>query len=325
MIGQTRTIEKLGLLILSPEERMAYSLRIFLIIEQIQQNHSKNLRLLPNRSFYGWATIMAGAYVVRAVQLEFQNQLIYEEIQRNLQSHLVLNANLQVIANMISALTFENPAPPNIVVWPAPPNESVLPSPTHIQFVLETGVVAKIISEYQPMYVPPEVEYQPYDNPPPGDSDDDKNQNPPPIAPPPGSPPTTGVPGSDAPFIISPPYDGIDDGGRTYVPPVVPPWEGDDGQDPTATYSVLIRKSPKLSNGAPGGQDEMILRIGVPGKISGLGTAAPNNPDGSYGILSNGVVTAAGNLGINYQFKIAWPYEEFSFHYVAKIIQINKE
>ena len=131
---QERTIEKRGLLILSPEERSAYSLRIFMVVEQIQQNQSVNMRLLPNRGFYGWCTIMAGMYVIKDVQLEFQNQLLYENIQRDAQHYLILNANIKVVAEMVASMSFENPAPPNIVLWPSPPYQPVLPSPTHLQF-----------------------------------------------------------------------------------------------------------------------------------------------------------------------------------------------
>lgn len=323
-IGQTRIIEKRGLLIFAPEEKTAYMLRVFFVVMQRPIAPSLNYRLMPERGFWGWATLMSDAYVIRDIQLQFYSQLLYSSTRDDIQNHIVTSSNLSVIAEVLGELTTENPAPPNIIIFPPPPYEPILPPETHIQFVLEPDVIAQVVTQYIPMYSTPEVEYNPVDEPPPNGSLDTEKF--PPIPPAsPGLPPNGGLPGSGSLFEISPPYDGIDDGGKTYVPPFMPPWDGDGGQDPEKLYTVTVQLTPRTETGARAGADTFTIKMSVRGKIGGLGTAAANNPDGAYGILSNGQVTSEGYLGLNYQFKIGWPYPNFTSYFDAKIVTVLKQ
>lgn len=323
-IGQVRTIEKKGLLVLTAQEKSAYMLRIFSIVMQRPLAPSLNYRLMPPRGFWGWATIMSEQYVVRDVQLQFYSQLLYSCVRDDIQNHIVTSSNLSVIAEVLGELTLENPAPPNIIIFPPPPYEPILPPETHIQFVLEPDVVLQVVTQYIPMYATPEVEYDPSEIPPPNGSLDTEKF--PPIPPsPPGFPPNTGVPGSGAIFEITPPYDGADDGGKTYVPPFLPPWVGDDGQDEGATYTVTLEKQGYTNLGVKDGTPEILTRTGVPGKIKGLGTNQPSNPDGAYGIQTTNPNSPLIYLGLNYQSKIAWPYPDFTYYYQYKIIGVQKE
>lgn len=324
-ISQTRTIEKKGILIFTPEERASYVLRVYVIVQQTPLRPSRNYKLQPSRCHWGWATLMSNAYVVRDIQLQFENQLIYDCKQDLFQIHLFLNSNLQEIAEDIGELSLENPAPPNILVLPMPPFQPVLPPETHIEFVLEPDVIIEVYTDVVEMFIPEDREYNPLEAPPPEPPGGDKRENPPSTPPPPNAPPSSGLPGSGSQFEISPPYDGIDDGGRTYVPPFRPPWEGDDGQDQSARYTVTVRLTFFQPNGQPDSSTppRNEIRINIPGKITGLGTNTPNDPNGFYGILSNGQLSAG--LGPNYAFKIAWPRPEFTGYAVATIIQVLKQ
>lgn len=299
-------------------------LRVFFVVMQQPLYSSKNFKLMPERGFWGWATLMSNSYVIRDIQLQFYSQLIYAVTRDDIQNHIVTSANLSVIAEVLAELTTENPAPPNIIIFPPPPYEPILPPETHIQFVLEPDVIAQVITQYIPMYATPEVEYAPVEEPPPNGSLDTEKY--PPIPPaPPGFPPNGGLPGSDSRFIISSPYDGVDDGGKTYVPPFLPPWEGDDGQDPSKLYTVTVVLQPKNESGASSGVDQVRVLTNVPGKITGLGTENASNSDAGYGVLSNGTLSIAGYLGLNYQFKIAWPYPNFTSYFVAQIVSVLKQ
>lgn len=300
-------------------------MRVFLVALQRSESFSQNFKLNPARSFIGWATLMADSYVVSDIQLQFYSQLIYASLRQDLQNHVVSSANLSVIFNILSQLTLENPQPPNIIVWPPPSFQPLLPPESHIQFVLEPDWIIQVVTQYVPMYLPPEFEYDPYEEEPPNGSLNTENN--PPIPPsPPGSPPNGGLPGSESLFEISPPYDGINDNGKTYVPPFLPPWEGDDGQDPLGRYTVTVRYRNFNPNGTPQSNSTFnVIKLNVPGKIQGLGTQNSANPDAAYGILSNGTVSSEGYLGPNYQFKIAWPYPEFTSYTEASIIQVLKQ
>lgn len=323
-ITQTRVIEKRGLLIFSEEERSSYLTRVFMIVEQRQQNFSENMKLIPSRSHYGWATLMDGAYVCKDIQLQFQNQLIYEIKRDDIQNHIITSANLYEIADLLGEMSLENPAPPNELFLPPPPYQPVFEAGSHIQFCLETGVIIKVLCQIIPMYVPEEFEHQPFEEEPPLPPGGDKRENPPPVAPPSGAPPSSGLPGSGAEFEISPPYDGVDDGGLTWVPPFVPPWDGDGGQDPQGLYLVTMSSQGYTAQGVKSGQEEVLSRSNVPGKIQGLGTTNPNDPNASFGIVTTGQENVV-SLYPNYQVKLGWPYPEYSFYYEVKIVSVLRQ
>lgn len=67
--------------------------------------------------------------------------------------------------------------------------------------------------------------------------------------------------------------------------------------------------------------DSIFTIANLKGMIVGLGTLNPTNSDGHYGIIFDSGQQIR-RLGLNYQYKIAWPAGFSTFYYRAKILSI---
>lgn len=326
MLSQKRLLEKRGILIFTAEERKALDLQVHVIVKQIPlKGQSWNYRIYPNRSWFGWATLMIGVSTYKDVELQFLNQCIYHNSRAVEQGAGTDMNNFDTILSALQTLSVQITPPLGVVSkLPTVPIVYGLCPLTSINFELPEGVVIEVQTHILPLSESASIFVEELTNssPPPGD---DGGKKTPPQQPPPGSPPSTKRQDdlvTDAPFVISPPYDGIDDGGRTYQPPFVPPWIGDDGQDATKRYRVQYQETWYSPTGGDLNDVRFGEKLNVPGKILGLGTRQPNNPDGSYGILTTNPSEPLIYMCNNYQVKIAWPYPDFTSYMKIKIISV---
>lgn len=329
VLGQKRVIELRGVLVFSEEERKALDLQVHFIVRQIPRGGiTRNLRIYPNRSFFGWATVLNGISVIEDVELLFFNQILYSW-QRNVeQSAGVDMLNFDTILSALQTLSIQITPPTGIISkLPTVPVPYIFCPASMMHFEIVPGAIVEVQTHYIPLNESASIFVQELDNTkPPGG--DDGSKNPPLNEPPLGAPPNSrraDDTSSNAPFVISPPYDGSDDGGRTYQPPFIPPWDGADGQDSSKKYTVTLRKKEFDAYGNDLNQTQIVIRTGVPGKIQGLGTKQPNNPDGTYGILTSGVPAGVLGLTSNYYVKIAWPYPNFTAYSVYTIVSVALE
>lgn len=328
MLSQERTIEKRGILILTPEERKALDLQIHVIVKQTpNKGVSWNYKIYPNRSFFGWATLMIQVSTYKDIELQFLNQCIYHNSRAIEQGAGTDMNNFDTMLSAIVTLSKQITPPLGIVSkLPTVPVVYGLCPITVVNFEIPEGVVIKVQTHILAFSDSASIftDEQSNSSPPP---DDDGVKTPPVVAPPPGSPPNTRNSEdllSDAPFVISPPYDGDDDSGRTYIPPASsPPWSGEDGQDETKYYDVRIRLTPRNPDGTRQGADRVDTYARVPGKIYGLGSKNPNNADAPFGILSTTLNPSVRQIGLNYEFKNGWPYPQYTSYFDAKIESLS--
>lgn len=327
MLYQKRIIEKRGLIVFDETERKALDLQVHCIVRQIPRNGIiRNYRLFPNRSWFGWATAMIGISTFKDIELQFENQCIYH-YQRSIEQAAGIDMlNFDTILSAMQTLSIQITPPSGVVsrLPPVPVMYALCPV-TRINFELPDGVVIEVQSHILILNEAASIYAEELANSsPPGD--DSGVENPPSQQPPIGAPPLTKAWDdliSDAPFTISPPYDGVDDNGRTYKPPFVPPWDGEDGQDQAKRYKVTIEEAWFSPEGNSLNDIRTSVRNNVPGKILGLGTREPNNSDGIFGVLTSHPTERIFPLGSNYQYKVAWP-PGFSTSYVkARIISIE--
>lgn len=62
---------------LSDAQRVAPEFAVFISVSGLSKEPYLNLKMPRNESYYGYAQIMAGAYVVQTVQLQYVNQRVY--------------------------------------------------------------------------------------------------------------------------------------------------------------------------------------------------------------------------------------------------------
>jgi hypothetical protein len=165
----------------------------------------QNARFPVNQTFYGYVQSISAGRVTQTWSLQYPNQILETKINLGLYLHRSVscaidttNESINRLAVLLGLIAFDPNNP--IEMWSVP---SIQIEEFRVRLLVEPAII-DLIYEY---------EEQPKCN-----VDQNEELPPPPPPPPPQKstiPPTT--PNTDNP-PISPPYEGIDDDGRTYNP-----------------------------------------------------------------------------------------------------------
>jgi hypothetical protein len=191
---EVRTIEKLGILKLLPEDRGALKLIVSTEVIQLPFHEYRNFKSNPPKGHYGYATLMDGEFVLKLIDLQFRRQLIVDH------DNYVVQLAWQEFCNSQTILDFLGPEAPDTTV------EYPIWRCNEIRFELEPGVVLRVFKSSLPMVIcegsgisqPNLTELSPHV---PGD---------PPAPPAETAPSSTKIP-------LSAPYEGTNDDGNTFV------------------------------------------------------------------------------------------------------------
>ncbi len=202
-----RTIVQYGVYQFSPEEKRAYRLQVFAQVLTQPGNRYANERLPKERSFYGYAQLMNGDFVVRTVQLEYTNQCIFEFTQSDNLNTWLMSAHIRgvliSIGNLASALGFTSEVNPiDTLTYPLAYDRIVFRLFNNTTLLVFTRIVELPELEIAPNTVEDTGSGEPVDT-----SSTTATPNP-------------YDPGYDVPTL---PYDpSTDDNGETYDPPRPP-------------------------------------------------------------------------------------------------------
>lgn len=105
-----RIIVNYGVYQLSEAERSAFRLNVYTQVEKRPANVYDNFKYQKPQSFYGYAQFMIGEWVYRTVQLEYENQLIYQFNNWQGQQAILLYCATQQTRDNIIALSTCIPA-----------------------------------------------------------------------------------------------------------------------------------------------------------------------------------------------------------------------
>lgn len=224
MASETRKIEKFGILKLLPEDRGANNLLITGDVIQLPFSEFVNYKSNPFKSHYGFCCFMYGEYVLSMLDLQFRRQVILDRNQYIVQLAHQEFHNSKEIAGILAAL------------WPDTTVDYPIWNCTELRFKLEPGVILQVFKSSIPMVDAGPNGIKQSDISPPGG----------------GIPAPTPAPPEETPndqkIPLSPPYQGQDDSGNTYVRPegiTIPPGgAGTVGQ----MYKVKIKYTGALGN-----------------------------------------------------------------------------
>lgn len=73
-----RAIVQYGIYVFAPEDRECFRVRLTTQVERVPYNLSSNFKLQYPRSFYGYAQLMWGKWVVETKPIEYAQQLLFE-------------------------------------------------------------------------------------------------------------------------------------------------------------------------------------------------------------------------------------------------------
>lgn len=73
-----RAIVNYGIYVFEPEDRQCFRCRLTTQVERIPGNLSSNFKLQKPRSFYGYAQLMWGKWVVETKAIEYETQLLFD-------------------------------------------------------------------------------------------------------------------------------------------------------------------------------------------------------------------------------------------------------
>jgi len=73
-----RVIVQYGIYVLAPEDRECFRVRVLTQVERIPGNLSSNFKMQKPRSFYGYAQLMFGQWVVETKAIEYDKQVLFE-------------------------------------------------------------------------------------------------------------------------------------------------------------------------------------------------------------------------------------------------------
>jgi hypothetical protein len=229
---EVRTIEKLGILKLLPEDRGALKLIVSTEVIQLPFHEYRNFKSNPAKGHYGYATLMDGEFVIALIDLQFRRQLIIDRDNYTVQLAWQEFCNAKTIATVLAV-----PEPDTTVEYP-------IWRCNEIRFELEPGVVLRVFKSSLPMVI---CEGS-------GISQPDLTELSPHVPGEPPSPPAENAPTSSK-IPLSAPYQGTNDDGNTYVR----------GQEPEpapgtcTTYKIVGTYRYGNSNGAPGQPFELTV------------------------------------------------------------------
>lgn len=228
-MAQTRYIENRGILNLTQEERSGKAQRLYTEVVQLPYSEYLNVKSNPSHGFYGYAVLMAKEFAFKKIPIEFHKQLLYLEERFDAQVGEMVVCNAMTLLRAIVIVSNQIPPDPKAVYLQPDLVEFPLWAVTQVKFVLVPGCVIKVEyahEEYQkcpaspvvqPDLLPPPSLPTPPPSPPPEDTDDDQK------------------------IPLSPPYQGDDDGGDTFVrnpPEPEEPSEPPVGADCTKFYLI---------------------------------------------------------------------------------------
>jgi len=236
----TRTIQFYGLFRPPSDRGRIYYSRLWFDILQYPRTRYENFRYEPPQTFYGYVQAMSAERVVWYKQIEFDNQLIWENYDSTDLLHRSLVCHLDAVNQSFINLGLAQGLPPIEVSNPI--KDRLLPVVPVDEFRIrffDEKVVGQMTLEYAlsldcdlPLSVPP---------PPPPPLPDRPPE--PFLPPPPGEPPNPGIP------PISDAYDGDEDGGLTYKPEEGEPENPYPIGDECQVVEVVV--SAQLGNGQP--------------------------------------------------------------------------
>lgn len=190
---EVRTIERYGIIKLSPEDRSAVHLIIQTDVIQSPYSEYLNVKSNPSRSHYGYACLMSREYVMSVVDIQFKRQIVVDYERYVVQLAWQEFCNSKTIATQLAA-----PLPDTQVQYP-------LWLCDEVRFKLEPGVIIKVFKRSNDMVT---CGGTPVEQP-------DDREDTPQLPPSPSSPPPLGTPDSEK-IPLSPPYGPNDDDGNTY-------------------------------------------------------------------------------------------------------------
>lgn len=221
----TRDIERYGILNLTQPQRRTARCGFYFDLLRAPSNRFLNYKYRPEKSWYGVAQIMAGFRVLAAVPLEFPNQLIWEYQRPDYESLVSISCSLKnLVLPLYTGLNQFNPGnrfPTSIsfassLVFPYMPV-------TQVRLRLYNNAMVRLFYEYNELLIPCENStFPPFEEP----REYGRNQ---PLTP---RNPTPGIDEDDPP--PSPPYQGPNDSGLTYVRP------GAGGGTPGQKVSIAV-------------------------------------------------------------------------------------
>lgn len=191
---ETRRIENYGVLKLLPPERGATNLIVLCDVIQLPFSEYSNLKSNPTRSHYGYVCFMSGEYVLDVKDIQFRRQILVDRDRHLVQLAWQEYCNSKTIAQELGA-----PAPDTPVeysIWLC----------DELRFKLEPGVVINVFKSHIPPITCGSG----------GILEPDYSPEAPGLPPQPTSPPPKGTPDADK-IPLSSPYEGVNDGGNTYV------------------------------------------------------------------------------------------------------------
>lgn len=220
---ETRRIENFGIMKLLPEERGANNLLITSDVIQLPYSEYLSVKTNPPKSHYGYVAFMSGEYVLYVLDIQFRRQIILDRDRYIVQLAWQESCNSATIRNVLGV-----PLPDTEVDYP-------IWICDELRFRLEPGVIISVFkSHVPPVTCPGTLVVEP-----------DMIPNPPDIPSAPQTPPPPSVPDS-AKIPLSPPYEGANDNGNTYV-----------RTGSCANYNLTGEYRFADTNGTPGGSFEI--------------------------------------------------------------------
>lgn len=214
-MAETRRIENYGVLKFLSAERGARDLLVVTDVIQLPYQEYTNVKSNPPKSHYGYACFMAKDYVLYMVDIQFRRQVL---VDRN--RHLIQLAWQEFCNSKVIAAAVGIPLPATTVEYPVWQCDE-------IRFKLEPGVILNVYkSHFSPTTCAGVGIVEPVTQP-----------TAPGLPASPSLPPPKGTPEANK-LPLSPPYEGANDNGNTYVRPADPtPPSTSPGPDCTKTYA----------------------------------------------------------------------------------------
>lgn len=221
---ETRRIENYGILKLLPEERGANNLIVQSDVIQLPYSEYLNVKSNPPKSHYGYVCFMSKGYVMSILDIQFRRQIIINRerylVQLAWQEFCNSKTILDAVANTSPDTTVDYP------IWLC----------DELRFKLEPGVVLNVFKSH----IPPTTCSGT------GISEPNLGGEAPGLPASPSLPPPPNTPDEDK-LVLSPPYDGDEDNGNTYVrgsEPSPPPV----GTEGPGTYARYVFDRPPSFN-----------------------------------------------------------------------------
>lgn len=312
-MGQTRIIEKKGLIIPTNEERESLWLSLTCLMLQKPSNENLNHKYNPSKGWYGIVQLISQGYVFRTVPIEYYFQKIYFGERYSAQLLEVMGGAFAEQNDILTSISLRCVPPVAIILLPSQPINFPRIELTEARVKLMDGVICQFSLINEPFKTALNSSItEPIDPPvpsvPPSGS--------PPVPKPLNEPPRSGLPASGAEIEITPPYNpSTNDGGNTFVPGAASP-------ESYTTAGNLYKVNVKLTinDGGVPSSSNINEYANLPGPIGGLSTNDPGNPDADYGIRYSG--TQIRGVIKNYQ---RYGYQGRINGFLIQIVSITKQ